>query len=388
DYTLTTQEIFNYTSPKVTQYVAQQWGDSQHPVNYDSYSGGLSIFTIATIKSNIASGSLTVDGINCLSQNFCSVLIRPNNPRSITISSIVQPQAIDNIISRYVFVSWNDGNTQPTRTFYTEGEYTATYKTQYLLHVASQINPEGMSIWEDAESTASTGSAEEIITDGDTRWLFHGWSIDGIQVEGNPVDIHMDSSHLVWASYGTQYYLSVSAEQGTVSGSGWYNARSTADTGEAQQIIDDGNTRYVFKNWGVDNVTVTGNPVTIFMDKPHTATADYTTQYYLDVQSKYGNPSGEGWYDSNTVAQVSVTPIVGTLIRHKFVGWSGSSYNENANTNVYMYQPQSVIATWRADYLYLYLLIGVVGVIATVVTLSVTVHIRNNKQKRRLAKVR
>lgn len=385
DYTLTTQEIFNYTSPRVTQYVTQQWGDSQHPVNYDSYSGGLQLFSIATIESNIASGSIAIDGTSCPSQSSCFVLIKPNSSRSITISSIVQPQTTDDTLSRYIFVSWDDGNTQSTRTFYTGGEYTATYKTQYCL-ISFGPYSETKVEWFDSGTSASTDTAQETITNGDTRYVFRHWDIDGVAVSENPANVYMNTSHSAFANYRTQYYLSVSSEHGSVSGSDWYDYGTTATTGTAQQIITEGGTRYVFEHWNVDNTVRTGNPVTVSMYAPHTATAEYKTQYYLDVDSKYGNPSGEGWYDSNTVAQISVTPVVGTLIRHKFDGWSGSSYDKNATTNVYMYQPQSIVATWKTDYLYLGLLIGGLFVICILITVLLASRLKSIRTRKRSIK--
>lgn len=368
DYILTTQEIFTYTSPRVTQYVAQQWGESQHPVNYDSYPGGLALFTIAAIGSNVASGSIAVDGISCPSQSSCSVLMRPNSSRSITISSIVQPQTTGSILSRYVFVSWDDGNTQPTRTFYLGGQYTATYKTQYYLMVSSEPGSTYEVEWFDSGTSASTGTAQETITNGSTRYVFQHWNVDGVSVTGNPATVYMNEPHTVYASYKRQCYLSVSSEHGSVTGTGWYDYGATASTSAAQATITDGNTRYLFQHWVVDGVVKGTNPVTISMNAPHTATAEYKTQYYLDVQSKYSTPSGEGWYDSGTIAYASITPVVGTLIRHRFSGWSGDTGDDQPSTSIYMNQPKSIVATWKTDYLYLYLLIGgvLVGLMAVI----------------------
>jgi len=374
DHTLTTQEIFAYTSPRVTQFVAQQWGESQHPVNYDSYPGGLPLFMIAAIGSNVASGSISVDGMSYSNQNFpYSLLMTPNSSHSVTV-----PSQIDNGTSRYAFLSWNDGPTAPTRTISQGGQYTANYKIQYCFIFAKQ----GLGTdteWYDSGTTASTDTAQEIITNGSTRYIFQHWSIDGVVVSENPVTVYMNESHFAYANYGTQFYLSVSSEHGSVSGADWYYYGATASTGVAQATITDGNTRYIFQHWDVDGIAKTGNPITISMNAPHTATAEYKTQYYMDVQSKYGVPSGEGWYDSDTAAQVSVTPVVGTLIRHKFNGWSGDSNDDYSSTSVYMNQPKSIVATWKTDYLYLYLLIGGVIVVIVAIIVPAIVHVRNKR---------
>jgi hypothetical protein len=372
DYVLTTGEIFNYASPRVTLWEAQA-GNSQHPVNYDSYPGGLALFTIAAIGANVASGSVAVDGMNYPSQNFpYSLLMMPNSSHSLAV-----PSQIDNgTNTRYAFLSWNDGNTVPTRTIYQGGQYIANYKTQYYFTVIAERGSVWGGGWYDVGAAASTGTAQEVITNGDTRYVFQNWVVNGTALTGNPATVSMYSPHTAYADYKTQYYLSISSEHGSVSGTGWYDVGAAASTGTAEQTVNDGDTRYIFQHWDVDGIAKGTNPVTIYMNAPHTAAADYKIQYYLEIQSRYGDVSGEGWYDSNTAAQVSVTPVVGTLIRHKFNGWSGSTYDDYSSTSVYMYQPQSIVATWKTDYLYLYLLIGGVVILITVL---LTVRIRGRR---------
>jgi len=51
--------------------------------------------------------------------------------------------------------------------------------------------------------------------------------------------------------------------------------------------------------------------------------ADYETQYQLTIESAWGNPVGQGWYESGEVAHVSVYSPAGIIIRRLFAGWSG-----------------------------------------------------------------
>lgn len=316
DYVLTTEEIFDYVSPRVIEHNAQ-YGDSQHPVYYGST---LPLFLVTEISTNIASSTVTIDDTQYTNRVVpAHVLMTYGESHQITAQSEV-PSGTGTLVT---FLSWDDGNTAPTRTIYQGGQYIANYRTQY--------------------------------------------------------------------------YLSVYTEHSSVSGTGWYDSGTSASIGTAEDTIIDGNTRYIFQYWRVDHtgtmgnperISMVGNPIAIQMNGPQTATAVYQTQYYLDIQSRYGVSSGEGWYDADTSVQVSVTPVVGTLIRHKFNGWSGSSSDKNATAIVYMYQPKSIVATWKTDYLYLYLLIGGVIFIAAIVIVSMTVHIRNNKQRRRTVKKR
>ena len=379
DYILTTQEIFNYASPRATQWEAQ-YGNSQYPVNYDSYPGGLPLFMITAISSNIASAAITIDGEGYTIPN--SILLIPNSSHQV----IAQAEVTSGTNTRYAFLAWNDGSTAPTRTISQGGQYIATYKTQYYFSVSAEHGSVSGTGWYDTGATASTGAAQETITDGNTRYVFQQWDVDWVARTGNPATVSMYSPHTAYADYETQYYLSVSGEHGTVSGTDWYDYGTTASTGQASQIINDGDTRYVFQHWAVDSTARTGNPITISMYAPHTAVADYKTQYHLSVYSEFGDVSGDDWYDPDTAAQVSVTPIVGTLIRHKFNGWSGDSNDDYSSTSVYMNQPKSIVATWKADYLYLYLLIGGVLGVCILITVLLTVRARGRRLSRRIAK--
>ena len=379
DYVLTTREIFNYVSPRTTQYL-MQYGYTQHPVNYDS---GLALFTIAAIGANVASGSITVDGTNYTSQNFpYSLLMMPNSSHSVTV-----PSQIDSgTDTRRIFLSWSDGSNTLTKTISQGGQYTANYGIQYLLNVQSSRGSVTGTGWYDSGASASTGAAEQTVYSGSTiRYVFQHWNVDGVLKTENPITVSMYSPHTAVADYKTQYYFDVQSGRGSVSGTGWYDSGASASTGTAEQTIYDGDTRYVFQSWNIDGIARTGNPATVYMSKYHTAMADYTTQYNLEVSSKYGDVYGSGWYDSGTTAQISVSPVVGTLIRHKFVAWSGDYTNDEASDSVYMNQPKSIVATWKTDYLYLYLLIGgVIGIVALLVV-ALIVHGRGgrvSKQKR------
>ena len=108
-------------------------------------------------------------------------------------------------------------------------------------------------------------------------------------------------------------------------------------------------------------------------------TANYKTQYKLTIESPYGSPTGEGWYDSGSEAAISITSTEGKLIQHIFTGWSGDFIGRKATTSVTMDKPRTIKANWETDYLRLYLLIA--GLIAlTGTTATVMVYIRNKKK--------
>ena len=133
-------------------------------------------------------------------------------------------------------------------------------------------------------------------------------------------------------------------------------------------------TRLVFTSWNDGDKSVSRT-----ISHGGEYTANYKTQYKLTIESPYGSPKGEGWYDSGSEAAISITSTEGKLIQHIFTGWSGDFIGRKATTSVTMDKPRTIKANWETDYLRLYLLIA--GLIAlTGTTATVMVYIRNKKK--------
>ena len=212
-----------------------------------------------------------------------------------------------------------------------------------------------------------------------TQYLFTSWS------DGDTSLLRMLSAGGKYtANYKTQYYLTVTSDYGDPTGEGWYDEGTTAWTGSAEPIITADGTRYIFLNWMVDGTDQTSNPISVIMNSPHTASTDYKTQHYLTVESEYGDPAGEGWYDGGSTATASVTSPLGTLIRQVFTGWSGDSIATTSSANILMSSPKTVTANWRTEYLYLYILIGGIVGLVGVVSISVIVIRGRRKSPRRI----
>jgi hypothetical protein len=166
-------------------------------------------------------------------------------------------------------------------------------------------------------------------------------------------------------NYQTQYQLTVTtvpASVAQVTGGGWFNAGSSAQTSQAQQTVPGATgVQYVFKNWVVDGGVQNGNQITISMDGPHNAVAKYTTQYLLTVDSPggLGNAQGGGYYDAGSSAQFSVTSPVGLLIQQVFVQWQGDYSGTSPQGSVTMNAPKVVHAVWTTSYTMLYIIGGV-----------------------------
>jgi hypothetical protein len=96
-------------------------------------------------------------------------------------------------------------------------------------------------------------------------------------------------------------------------------------------------------------------------------TIHYNAQYYLTVESKYGNPTGEGWYDANTSAQFAITSPTAqdSGTQYSFSGWTGTGTGSYTGRNGYsiitMVGPITETANWeQASSLYSVLLFVVI----------------------------
>lgn len=126
---------------------------------------------------------------------------------------------------------------------------------------------------------------------------------------------------------------------------------------------------YVFNSWNDGNTSASR-----VILQGGVYTANYQTRYYLTVLSDYGDPQGEGWYDSGSTATISVTSPQGAIIRQVFSSWSGDFSTTTPSAFIYMDGPKTLTASWRTDYTQLFIIIGVgavllIGGIAAVVVI-------------------
>jgi len=206
-------------------------------------------------------------------------------------------------------------------------------------------------------NTSHTISVEQYVA-GDT----------GVRYYCAQNSITVTSSGSFTFSYQTQYKFTVNTNPSgvtPVSGDGWFPAGTNVQTNQVPTTVAGGaGTQYAFKGWTLNGAPQTGNPISVTLDKPYTATAKYTTQYQLVVDSLYGNPQGSGYYDAGSTAQFSVTTPVGFPIQKIFVQWQGDYTGTSPQGSVTMDKPHTVNAVWTTSYLPL---IAIIIVAAAVV---------------------
>jgi len=149
---------------------------------------------------------------------------------------------------------------------------------------------------------------------------------------------------------------------------------SVHDCGAPSWVSGGTGTQYLFTSWSDGNASPSRT-----ISQGGEYAANYLTQYYLTVESDYGNPQGEEWYNSGSTAVVSVTSPQGLIIRQVCTGWSGDSTATTPTTTILMDKPKAVTANWRTDYVQLYILIGGVLGFAGVVSALVTLIIRRRR---------
>lgn len=156
--------------------------------------------------------------------------------------------------------------------------------------------------------------------------------------------------------YEPEYELTVQNDfGGSVSQSGWYAKDSSVILDTKPLIQSSEDTRYVFVAWTINGIDVNNEQTTIKTDQQYSASAKYKKQYYVQVNSDYGSPTGSGWYDDGSKATIQVAsemPLEGFFGalggKRIFDHWTGaSSSSHTAEINVD--GPKLVVANWRDD---------------------------------------
>lgn len=254
---------------------------------------------------------------------------------------------------RYVFDQWSDGSRESERTLTatTHANYMAQFRTEHHLEVSSSYgNPKGEG-WYVVGVSAPFSVSSPVDHGNGTRHVFVGWMGDSSATTPS-ASIEMDAPHFVAASWKKQYSLSVDSQYGLCQGAGWYDAGVSATFGVSRDLIDQGNsTRRVFTSWSGDSTSTTPSS-SIRMNAPKTVTAQFKTQFYVNVTSPYDSPTGSDWHDKGTTVTFSVSSPVdyGNRSRHTFVQWSGDSTSDQPSSLIMVDSPKLVEAGWRLQH--------------------------------------
>ena len=206
-------------------------------------------------------------------------------------------------------------------------------------------------------STVEISATAPVANPGE-RYIWIGWTGTGIGSytgTNNPATVTMSSPITEQALWEHDYFLTVTSPNGTTTGTGWYSNGTSAFASVNPLVVAGApGTQYVFTNWSGAASGTSSTSNAIIMNGAKTATANWKTQYFLNVSSVNGTVGGTGYYDSGTNATAtldSLTVAGATGTQYVFTNWSGNaSGNTSPSNNITMNAPKTAIANWKTQY--------------------------------------
>jgi len=295
-------------------------------------------------------------------------------------SDVIPDKKNDNI--RYVFNSWDLGDylNSPTNNIDVAEPIAvrANWDEQYKLDLKTNIpdySPFGAGWYDTGKQVALIAEESLVSPNSDVQYAFEKWVSKG----PNPViipnahepstTIIMNEPYVIEAKYKKAYLVNVWTPYGTAVGSGFYPEGSTAEISMdgSEIIVEPNRVKKVFSDWNTygartvsfgsesefEDASLVGvQNLLIMVYGPTNVTANWKTQYYLDVQSSEGKAEGSGWYDYGRLIPISAkmpsTPP-GVWSSISFDKWQGDYDGDTPNGRVIMNEPKTVIAEWKED---------------------------------------
>jgi uncharacterized protein YxeA len=253
---------------------------------------------------------------------------------------------------------------------------TVSYANDTDQHYAISVNP---------QEKYTLSQSYSWVRDQTSRYNLQAYSIDNAPyipiprvTRGNfTLDIPTDSSHSVLFLAVPQYPIEINGTNSVVfsppspTGDNWFDTNSDTQISVPNITkLEKENTRTQLKGWSIDGSDMkivsrqesgTFSTPIIHMSSTHSINFEYATQYYINVISNFGRPTGTGWYDSGSIIEISVIPTEDFPIRHVFSEWEGSILKPNNmnSANVLVDSPKTLTANWIPDYS----LVTIMGVI-------------------------
>ncbi|MDE1804568.1 MAG: hypothetical protein KGH59_02170 [Candidatus Micrarchaeota archaeon] len=203
-----------------------------------------------------------------------------------------------------------------------------------------------------AYSNIVISSPSAIQINSTVREKFVGWHGSGLGSYSGPANstlVQLNTNITETAIWQKQYLLNLTTQYGSSYGSGWYFNGSYVNYGIRSAVVQSNAAqREAFAGWS-NGMAANGSVV---VSRPYAISAAWSTQYLVNLVSQYGNVSGGGWYNNNTLANISIksSPIrVDANTKLGFFQWS----NGNANSSFSMRINGPVILTTQFRSLYL-----------------------------------
>ena len=286
---------------------------------------------------------------------------------------------------RYVFGSWDKGDyvnsPQNIIDFVSPVTIKANWDTEYFLDLKSNVPDYELA----GEGWHANGKTVFLIAEpelkspkSDVKYVFEKWVSKGI----NPVvipnahslstSIVLENPYTISAQYKKSYQVNVWTPFGKAIGGGFYEAGTVAEISvqNTEIVVEPKQIRKIFTGWNTGSARtmdlggpaeldpegklIGGENLMVFADKPLNVTANWKTQYYVDVQSPEGGGliTGGGWYDVGKLARFGIqTPSTsqGFWTSNTFDRWVGDYEGDSAHGTIVVSEPKTIIAEWRQD---------------------------------------
>lgn len=195
-------------------------------------------------------------------------------------------------------------------------------------------------------------------------YRFVEWKVDGINRDGNPINILMDKGRTATAHYSDKIaeitidtvprVAKITADNTVYLPSELPEEFewdiSSIQTINAEQIVTNGMTRYIFSEWN-DLEKSALRQITVIED--FELKALYDTQHLLTMSSLYGETTGSGWYNEGSEATFTILDNFveeNNGLRHSFIGWYDGLTNYTGNSLI-ITEPTNLEALWDDQYL-------------------------------------
>ncbi len=296
-------------------------------------------------------------------------------------SDIILDKKNENI--RYVFDSWDKGDYLNSATNTIDVlepvSVKAKWNEQYRLELKTNV-PEYNLLgtgWYDAGRQVALIAEEDYESPNlDIKYSFDRWVSRG----HNPViipnahlsstTITMNEPYLLEAQYKESHLVSVWTPYATANGGGFYTDGEVAEItiSQKQVVLENNRVMKVFTGWKAQGSPIMGFPeesrdssmaglpgvqnLFVIIDGPTNVTAQWKTQYFLNVMSSEGAVEGTGWYDIGRLVTIKVKEPVspsGFWTSNIFDKWTGDHEDDSTRARVLMNNPKTVIAEWKED---------------------------------------
>ncbi len=286
-----------------------------------------------TVQTNPSGRSFIFNWVTYTVQQTFSV-----NPGSEQLLNVASPQPDVLPDKQYVWKSWSDGGAQSHSIFpMSDSTFTANFATQYAITIVTTpigggtASPGGRNFY-------TVGDTVSVLATPSKGYAFIGWT-GPVTSQSNPTIVIIDSPAVITANFAPAFEVTVSTtplgRRITVDDSTYTSPKlfnwlpgSTHSIGTTSPQSDTIGIRHFWTGWS-DSGDIT-HTVSITTDTSFRA--DYTTEYYLTMNSGSGgtiNPP-DGWYQKGDSVVITAIPDSGYF----FNRWEGigiGSYSGNNN---------------------------------------------------------